>query len=101
MSSFCRGFLFHNHQFTTKKPDEHFPPGSGQPHQASQEAVRPVPKLRERPANLSRTLNRLMFENLRLGGTVRLDEAENLNALFDFLLACQVASTTTFLLAAE
>ena len=51
------------------------------------------------PANLSKTLNRLLFENLRQGGTLLPDEAENVNALFDFLLACQVASSTTIFIA--
>lgn len=51
------------------------------------------------PANLHQTLNRLLFDNLRQGGNLLPDEAENLNALFDFLLACQLASGSTIIVA--
>jgi hypothetical protein len=36
---------------------------------------------------------------LRQGGYLQPDEAENLNALFDFLLACQLASGSTVIVA--
>ncbi|MGI4833276.1 MAG: hypothetical protein ACRYFK_07425 [Janthinobacterium lividum] len=51
------------------------------------------------PASLSKTLNRLLFNHLRLGNQLLPDETENLNALFDFLLACQVAHGGTFIVA--
>ncbi|MGI4871449.1 MAG: hypothetical protein ACRYFX_09760 [Janthinobacterium lividum] len=40
------------------------------------------------PANLGVTLNRLFFDYLGQGGTFLPDESQNLNALFDFVLAC-------------
>jgi len=51
------------------------------------------------PANLSKTLHRLLFENLRQGGRLQPDEADNFNALLDFLLACQLASGSTVIVA--
>jgi hypothetical protein len=49
------------------------------------------------PANLSKTLNRLIFDGMLKGLTLLPDEIENVHALSDFLLACQVAQTTVIL----
>lgn len=51
------------------------------------------------PLNLSRTLNRLVFDTLRQGSTLLPDELENVHALMDFLLACQAVSGATVIIA--
>ena len=69
---------------------------------SAQLLVQPLAEFCDRlsaPTNLSRTLNRLLFDSLRLGGSLQPDEAENLNALLDFLLACQLASGPTVIVA--
>lgn len=51
------------------------------------------------PANLSKTLNRLVFDSLRQGATLLPDELENVHALLDLLLACQLVHGATFVVA--
>lgn len=76
-------------------------PNTLQPLKVMREPITEFMNRVSSPANLSKTLNRLIFDTLLRQDTLLPDELENLHALCDLMLSFQLLSNTSIVIGAD